>query len=126
MTPEFLTLDDVLLIHADQVTRYGGDRGVRDLGLLESAVAMPGATFDGQFLHRDVYEMAAAYVFHIVQNHPFVDGNKRTGTAASLVFLELNGSPIDIDERELVELILAVAQHQVGKQDIARAFREHA
>lgn len=86
MTPVFLTLDEALDIHRDQIQRYGGSSGIRDLGLLQSALAQPQAAFAGQFLHADLIEMAAAYLFHITQNHPFVDGNKRTGTAAALVF----------------------------------------
>lgn len=82
MDPEYLTTEDVLEIHADQIERYGGSGGIRDRGLLEAAVAMPQASFDGQLLHGDLFEMAAAYLYHLVQNHPFVDGNKRAGTAA--------------------------------------------
>ncbi len=76
---DFLSLEDVLEMHLDQIRRYGGSAEVRDMGLLESAIAMPQATYAGENLHEDVYSMAAAYFFHIVQNHPFVDGNKRTG-----------------------------------------------
>ena len=88
--PAFLNLADVLRIHADQIQRYGGRNGVRDFGLLESALAMPRASFGGEWLHRDTYEMAAAYGFHLCRNHPFIEGNKRTGLASALVFLELN------------------------------------
>ncbi|MFO0836986.1 MAG: type II toxin-antitoxin system death-on-curing family toxin [Phycisphaerae bacterium] len=123
MTPEFLELADVLYIHNDQIKRYGGDATLRDAGLLDSAVAMPRATFEGRFLHRDLFEMAAAYLFHIVQNHPFVDGNKRTGTAAALVFLEMNGITIEADEDALVELVLKVAQGRADKPRIAEFFR---
>ena len=81
---EFLELSDILEIHADQISNYGGTIEVRDAGILESAIEQPRATFAGQFLHVFPYEMAAAYLFHIVKNHPFVDGNKRTGTVAAL------------------------------------------
>ena len=90
---QFLGLQEVLEIHRDQVTRYGGTAGIRDLDLLKSALGMPGATFNGEFLHTDVYEMAAAYLFHLVKNHPFLDGNKRVGAVAALVFLTLHGIP---------------------------------
>ena len=82
MEPDFLTLDEVLRIHLDQIERYGGQSGLRDLGLLESAVNMPRASFAGRHAHTDLFEQAAAYLFHIVSNHPFIDGNKRTGSAA--------------------------------------------
>jgi death-on-curing protein len=85
--PEFLTVEDVLELHARSLDRFGGGEGIRDRGLLESAVAAPQAGFGGQFAHSDLYEMAAAYAFHIAQNQPFVDGNKRAGLGAALVFL---------------------------------------
>ncbi|MBK8915028.1 MAG: type II toxin-antitoxin system death-on-curing family toxin [Phycisphaerales bacterium] len=123
MEPEFLELAEVLTIHADQIERYGGDASIRDAGLLGSALAMPRATFGGEFLHRDLFEMAAAYLYHIVQNHPFVDGNKRTGTASALVFLDMNGVTIDVDEDALVDLVLEVAQGRADKGRIAEFFR---
>ena len=126
MQPDFLDIVEVLYIHADQIERYGGDAGIRDARLLESAVAMPQSTFGGEFLHRDVYEMGAAYLFHIVQNHPFVDGNKRTGAAAALVFLELNGVSIDAAEEDLVVLVLNVAQSRADKACIAEFLRENS
>lgn len=69
---DFLGVEDILTLHADQVELYGGEQGVRDMGLLESAAAQPRASFGGEFLHADIFEMAAAYMFHIVQNHPFL------------------------------------------------------
>ena len=94
MAPTFLSLDEILEIHKDQIARYGGMAGIRDLGLLQSALAQPQATFGGQFLHTDLIEMAAAYLFHIVQNHPFIDGNKRTAFAATYTFLAINGAEL--------------------------------
>ena len=88
--PEFLAVDDVLQIHDEQLAAYGGVAGIRDQGLLESAVAMPQASFGEVYLHEDLSHMAAAYAFHIAQNQPFLDGNKRTGLVAALVFLDLN------------------------------------
>jgi death on curing protein len=83
----FLSLDDILESHQNQIDTYGGGQGIRDIGLLESAIAQPEACFGGQFLHADVFEMAAAYLYHLVMNHPFVDGNKRVGLEAALIFL---------------------------------------
>jgi death-on-curing protein len=91
MNPEFLDVDDVLDRHAAQLEAFGGLDGVRDRSALESAVAQPRATFGGQFLHEGLFAMAAAYLYHIVKNHPFVDGNKRTGLDAATTFLDLNG-----------------------------------
>ncbi|MBX3384544.1 MAG: type II toxin-antitoxin system death-on-curing family toxin [Phycisphaeraceae bacterium] len=126
MDPEFLRVDDVLQIHQDQIERYGGSPDLRDPGLLTSAVDTPRAMFDGKYLHGDLFDMAAAYLFHIVQNHPFVDGNKRTGTAAALVFLDLNGIEMEIDDGALVDLVLAVAQGQIAKPEVAAFLRTHA
>lgn len=123
MQADFLELVEVLTIHADQIERYGGDASIRDAGLLESALAMPRATFGGEFLHGDLYEMGAAYLFHIVQNHPFVDGNKRTGAATALVFLEMNGVTIDADEDALAALVLDVAQGRADKPRVTEFFR---
>src|SRR5580698_4165138 len=104
MQPLFLDLEHVLRIHAGMIERYGGAEGLRDAALLHSAAAMPQASYGGEFLHPDLFEMAAAYLFHIVQNHPFVDGNKRTGAAAAIVFLVINGIELESDEDGLVEL----------------------
>jgi len=120
---DFLQIEDVLLIQADQVNLYGGACGVRDMGLLDSAVANPQAAFGGEFIHADIFEMAAAYVFHIVQNHPFLDGNKRTGLAAALVFLDTNGIQIEAPKGSLYDLTIAVATGQAGKAEIAEFFR---
>ena len=126
MNPTFLTLDEVLEIHRDQVARYGGSHGVRDLGLLQSALAQPQATFGGKFLHADIFEMASAYLFHIVVNHPFIDGNKRVGAVAALVFLLINNQDIAATNAELETLVLSVAQGQIGKTEIAEFLRNHA
>ena len=123
MEPEFLQLPDVVRIHADQIERYGGPPGIRDLGLLESALAMPRASFAGEWLHRDRYEMAAAYAFHFCQNHPFVDGNKRTGLACGLVFLELNGITIQDTEGRLYQTMIDVASGTLDKLGLAQVLR---
>lgn len=126
MSPTFLSLDEVLDIHRDQIARYGGGPGVRDLGLLQSALAQPQATFGGQFLHGDLFEMASAYLYHLVQNHPFIDGNKRVGTVAAVVFLLINDQDISATNADLEKLVLSVAQGQVGKPEITQFFRDHA
>jgi len=124
--PAFLTLDEVLALHADQIERYGGSPGVRDVELLESALAAPRATFGGGFLHTTLPEMAAAYLFHIVGNHPFVDGNKRAGLAAAIAFLGLNDLWLEADEGAVAELVIAVADGRIGKPEVAVFVKEHA
>jgi len=96
------------------------------MGLLQSAIAMPMSQFGGQYLHRDIFEMAAAYLFHIVQNHPFLDANKRTGATAADVFLALNGVDLQADEKEFEALVLSVAERKTEKATIARFFRQDA
>jgi death-on-curing protein len=126
MDPIFLTLDEVLEIHRDQIARHCGSEGIRDIGLLNSAIAMPTATFGNQFLHSDLYEMAAAYLFHLVQNHPFIDGNKRVGAAAANVFLFLSDIHFAPDEDEYARLVLAVASGEVKKAAIAEFLRANS
>jgi len=123
---EFLTLDEVLSLHADQIAHYGGSVVVRDVGLLESALAMPAATFGGELVHTSLDEQAAAYLFHLVKNHPFVDGNKRTGLVAMLVFLGLNGRRLEAPADELTNLVLGVAEGRVTKAEVAVFVRRHA
>jgi death-on-curing protein len=117
--PTFLSLPEVLEIHEDQVARYGGGSGIRDIGLLKSAVGMPSVKYGGHFLHTDICEMAAAYWFHLVRDHPFIDGNKRTGAVSALVFLALNGFDFDAPEDDLAQLVLSVARSELGKADVA-------
>ncbi len=115
----FLTLDEVLALHTDQINRYGGRPGVRALDLLQSAVAVPAVTFGGVFLHEGLHEMAAAYLFHLVRNHPFVDGNKRTGLITMLAFLGLNGLRLDAALEELADLVTGVADGHTSKAEVA-------
>ena len=122
-SPVFLTVDQVIRIHAAMVERYGGDPGVRDRGLLASAVAVPAAAYGGEFMHADLLEMAAAYLFHIVRNHPFVDGNKRAGAASAIVLLAMNGVEIKADQDGLVGITLAVASSRASKAEVAAFFR---
>ncbi|MDO8684787.1 MAG: type II toxin-antitoxin system death-on-curing family toxin [Armatimonadota bacterium] len=123
--PVFLGIDEILEIHRDQIAKYGGSPGIRDVAMLLSAAAMPAATFDGRHLHEDLFEMAAAYLFHITQNHPFLDGNKRTGIVAALVFMALNNIEINVGEDELESMVMAVAQGQADKAAAAEFFRGH-
>ena len=123
MDPIFITLGEIIEIHQDQINRYGGASCIRDIGLLQSAIAMPSASFGGQFLHSDLFEMAAAYLFHITQNHPFIDGNKRTGAVAAIVFLALNDIDLDADEDEFEKMVLQVAEGKSGKETVAAFLR---
>lgn len=125
MEPSFLSLEDVLEIHAAQLDRYGGQDGVRDRGLLLSAMAQPEMSFAGEFLHEDLFAMAAAYAFHIAENQPFIDGNKRTAFQAADVFLMLNGFDLPASKRWQVAMI-DIAKRTLDKAGLALLFRKFA
>ncbi len=120
----FLSVENVLQIHEDTIAIEGGLRGIRDLGLLESAVAMPRQQFGGDYLHDGVAAMAAAYLFHIASNHPFVDGNKRAAVLAALVFLDINRIDPLPDPDEMETATLDVARGALDKAALTRWFRE--
>jgi death-on-curing protein len=121
--PEFLSLEDVLLIHDEQLEAYGGIAGIRDKGLLESAVMMPQASFGGEYLHQNLFEMAAAYAFHIAENQPFLDGNKRTALVSALVFLDINGFVVLDEEMKLYDAMIAIANKEMDKYDLAKLLK---
>jgi len=126
MEPLFLTLAEVLDIHNDQIRRYGGKDGARDLGLLESAISIPQTGFGGRLLHSSLFEMASAYAYHISENQPFVDGNKRTALASALIFLEMNGVFICDPKGQLYDAMIKVSTHKLGKKALAALLAELA
>ena len=119
-----LTLDQVLAVHRRVIEEFGGDPEVRDRGLLESAIGMPAASFGGRPLHPGPATQAAAYLFHLSKNHPFVDGNKRTALAVAEIFLRLNGHRLDATDQELVDLPLGVTAGTTSKQDVTAFFQQ--
>lgn len=130
----FLTFEEVIEIHADQIARHGGSAGIRDEGLLRSALAQPEAIFGDSLLHPTLEAQAAAYLYHLVKNHPFIDGNKRIGTTCALVFLEINGFEIDpaFDElnestgqTRLEEVVLKVAAGGMKKEELISFIKDH-
>ena len=125
MDPLFLTLEEALAIHENRVRKYGGSSGIRDLGLLQSALGNVEATFGGQFLNETVFEMAAAYLYSICRNHPFLDGNKRTALACALAFLRLNGMKIKSGQDDLYDLVIGVAEGRMSKAAVAVFFEQH-
>jgi death-on-curing protein len=124
--PLFLSVDEVLGLHADQLHLFGGSDGIRDEGALESAVATPASTFDGAFLHEDLFHMAAAYAFHIAENQPFVDGNKRTALNAALVFLDINGWVVSDPDQLLYDAMVAISARRLDKPGLAELLRKLA
>ena len=123
---KFLTLSEIMLILEDQIRHYGGIYGVRDINLLSSAIYMPESSFGGQYLHESIPAMAAAYAYHICQNHPFLDGNKRVALASSLVFLDLNGYEFDCGEEELYDEIMNVAKGETKKQELIKFYERYS
>ncbi len=124
--PEFLDLQAVLELHAFGLARWGGLDGIRDEGALEGAIAQPQATFDGEFLHGDLFSMAAAYAFHIAESQAFIDGNKRTALLAAVVFLDLNGFRLPEPEDVLFVAMLEIADRKMTKSQLANLLRELA
>ncbi len=123
LEPTFLSLDEVIFLHDEQLVRFGGAAGIRDLDLLASAVGTPQASFGGEFLHPDLFSMAAAYAFHIAQNQPFVDGNKRAGLLSALVFLDLNGMMVSDPEGLLYQAMIDIAERTMDKGGLADLLR---
>lgn len=122
----YLTLGEVAELHRRLLQASGGTPGIRDLGALDSAIAQPRATFGGTDLYPTVAEKAAALCFSLVQNHPFVDGNKRTGLVAMLAFLGLNGRWLEAPDADLTDLVLGVADGRVTKAEVAVFVRRHS
>jgi len=124
LEPLFLTLAEVVEIHTNQIQLYGGTHGIRDIHLLQSALAQPEASFGGVWLHEDLFEMAAAYAFHLSQNHPFLDGNKRTALAAALLFLELNGISVLDPKGIFYATMLKISEGKLVKKDFSKILRD--
>ncbi|TGK41166.1 type II toxin-antitoxin system death-on-curing family toxin [Leptospira andrefontaineae] len=120
----YLTLEEVLYIHANQIDEYGGSHGIRDIGLLESAIAQPLGGFGDQEFHKELLDKASAYLFYLCKNHPFNDGNKRVALAVSLVFLDLNEIELNDPEETLYNLTIGVASGGIPMESIAQELRK--
>ena len=118
----FLRVQEVVDMHDLLILEFGGLNGLRDLGLLVSAVEAPKASLSNEFLHPTLFDKAAAYLFHISRNHPFIDGNKRTAAFAALAFLEDNKVRLNFDEYEFEELVVETSMGHISKKDISRFF----
>ena len=118
----FLSVHDVVEIHQRAIEAFGGDAALRDRGLLESAIAMPRATFDGTEIHTGLAQKAAAYHYHLCANHPFVDGNKRVAVTASELLLLINGQELSASDDEIVELTMGVASGRLSKAQVVEFF----
>ena len=126
-TPEdcfHLSIETIVEIHAEVIKQFGGANGVRDENLLASAVLTPQSSFGGKSPYADIVEIAAAYLFYICRNHPFVDGNKRTAMVAAIVFLRLNGIEPLPDSAQWEKLMLAVAASKITRDETTRRLRK--
>ncbi len=121
-----LTVEEVLVIHQRLIQRTGGSGGLRDLGLLESAVARPHASFAGEDLYPDLWSKAAALMHSLIKNHPFVDGNKRTAITAAGIFLALNGRALRARNEELAAFTERAAMGEAGLEEIATWLEAHS
>ncbi|ACK71290.1 death-on-curing family protein [Gloeothece citriformis PCC 7424] len=117
-SPKFLRIEEVIRIHEDLINSFGGSLGIRDYGLLESAIAQPQVSFGGELLHPNIYSQAGAYLYHLTLNHPFIDGNKRTAFAVTDTFIRLNGYYLTIEDQDAYELVIKVATRQLNKQNL--------
>jgi len=121
----FLSVQNVLDLHRATIQRHGGPHGIRDIRLLDAAVAMPMQRLDGRYLHDGIPAMAAAYLFHIAANHPFIDGSKRVATAACLVFLVTNGADLAVPDALLTDTVMRVASGELDKPGLTAWLRKH-
>jgi death on curing protein len=124
-TPRFLSISQVLDIHQDEINSFGGTSGVRDEGLLDSALAQPQATFFGELLHPTIGEQAAAYLYHLAMNHPFIDGNKRTAFAVMDTFITLNGYSLNLSQEQAYNLVIRVVQKEISKEELSGFLELH-
>lgn len=122
--PEFLTPAIIEQLHADSLALFGGSAGVRDRGLVESALASARNTF--LYGRGDLFDIAASYAFHIAEAQAFLDGNKRTAVAAALTFLKGNGVALRIDDAAIYDAIIAIAEKRMTKTDLANILRKSA
>lgn len=120
----YISYQYVIEVHDYLIDEYGGRNGVLNEGLLRSALEVPKACFNGKDLHRTVFDKTAAYLFHLIQNHPFVDGNKRTASMIAMIFFSSNcKKDFSISDIEYQEVILGVAQGNITKKEITKFFR---
>ena len=126
MSTKFVPEEIVPILHRDLLQRYGGKPGIRDAGLLSSALSQPRMTYGGKFVHRTVFDKASAYGFHLCSNHPFIDGNKRVAFVVMVLFLSQNGYELTANEEAAFEMMMAVADGKVKKPALASWLKAHS
>jgi death on curing protein len=126
MAVHFIPKEVVLTIHADLLQRYGGEPGIRDTGLLDSALAQPRMTFGSKYVHKTLFDKAAAYGFHVCKNHPFVDGNKRVAFVLMDIFLQKNGWEIESSEEDAFSMMMMLASGKFTKAQLSSWLKKHS
>jgi len=123
---QFITVSRVLFIHDQMVKRFGGSHGVRDMGLVESAVARPQATFGGEYLYQSIFDKGAALLQSLLKNHPFIDGNKRTALTSAGLFLKINGWRLKNTHNEEIEFAVKVDNYNLTLEQISKWLKDHS
>lgn len=123
---QYVRLEEVLAIHFRILQEIGGHRGIRDLNLLQSAIARPRASFGGEELYRTIWLKAAALIHSLILNHPFVDGNKRTALAVGVRFLAINGLRFQAKQKEVVDFVLAIERKEYQLKEMAAWLKKHS
>lgn len=123
---KYFTAEQVLFIHSRLIDEAGGSHGLRDLGLLQSAVSRPKATFGGEDLYPDIFQKAAALMESLIKNHPFIDGNKRTAISSTGIFLRMNGYTLETSQKELEGFTLDMATGKASLNDAAKWFKQYS
>ena len=126
MATRFIPNRIVATIHSDLLQRYGGRPGLRDPGLLDSALAQPKITVGGKFVHKTLFDKAAAYGFHVCKNHPFVDGNKRVAFVLMDIFLQKNGWEVTSNEEEAYSMMISLASSKLSKAQLSKWLKKHS
>ncbi len=121
-----ITFRQILILHELEITKHGGLSGIRDVGMLKSAIGRPFATFGGDDLYSDIYLKSGALVQSIVKNHPFLDGNKRTAFVSCSAFLKMNGFLLSITQKEIVKFMLQVANENLSVDEISSWLKKHS
>lgn len=122
----YLTLEQIIIIHEDQIVRYGGSSGLRDVSLLESAVFRSQSSFGGEDLYPTIFDKASALMHSLILNHPFIDGNKRTGITSMLVFLELNRYRLQATQKALVDTTLRVESKEMNIEKLTAWLKKYS
>lgn len=123
---KYLTAEQVLFIHSRLIDETGGSHGIRDLGILQSAISRPMVTFKGKALYPDVFQKAAAIMESLIKNHPFIDGNKRTAISSAGIFLRINGDSLETSQEELEDFTLSMATGKASFNDAVKWFKQYA